>query len=79
MEDMAARVASLKLRVDTAERARAGAEYARQEAEKLLASATAALQQEFGAGTLEQAKALLDDFDRKIAAEVEKIEQALAQ
>jgi uncharacterized membrane-anchored protein len=77
MEDVAARVASLRARVAAAARARTGAEYARQQAEQAVEAATAALRQEFGVEAAEQAQALLDDFDRKIAAEVQKIEQAL--
>jgi hypothetical protein len=77
MEDVTAHVASLRARVDAAVRARTGAEYARQQAEQAVQTATAALKQEFGVETPEQAQALRADLDSKIAAEIQKIEQAL--
>jgi hypothetical protein len=77
MEDVAAHVASLRSRAEAAARARTGAEYARQQAEQAVETAIAALRQEFGVETPEQARAMLDDLDRKIAAESQKIERAL--
>jgi hypothetical protein len=78
MEDVAARVASLRSRVDQAVRARAGAEAARQQAEQAAETATATLKQEFGVETPEQARALAGDLDREIAAETQKIEASLS-
>jgi hypothetical protein len=78
VEDVTAKVASLRARVEQAARARTGAEYARQQAEQAVQTAAAALRQEFGVETPEQAQDQLADIDRQIAAEVQKIEQALA-
>lgn len=77
MEDVAARVASLRARRDQAERQRAGAEYARQQAEQAVAEAAAALKAEFGVETPEQARALRESLDSEIAAEAARIEQVL--
>jgi hypothetical protein len=77
MEDVAARVASLRSRVDAAVRARAGAEAARQQAEQAVEAATGALRQEFGVETPEQARALAADLDSQIAVEAQKIEASL--
>lgn len=79
MEDVAGRVASLRMRVEQALRARATAEATRQQAEQSVEAATGTLKQEFGVETPEQAKALLDDLDSQIASESQKIEQALSQ
>jgi RecA/RadA recombinase len=79
MEDVAARVASLRSRVDAAVRARAAAEASRQQAEQAVETTADVLRQEFGIETPAQAKALADDLDRQVAAESDKIEQALRQ
>jgi hypothetical protein len=77
MEDVSAKVASLRARVDAAARARTGAEYARQQAEQAVAEAAATLKQEFGVETPEQAVALAGDLDSQIAAKVQAAEAAL--
>ncbi len=77
MEDVSARVNSLRVRVEAAARARTGAEYARQQVEQAVEAAVIVLRQEFGVETPEQARALIDDLDRQVIVEVEKIEQAL--
>ncbi len=77
MEDIAATVARLRERVAQSERQRAGAEYARQQAEQAVQTAMEALKAEFGVDTLEQAQALQADLDRKIAEEAALIEKAL--
>jgi hypothetical protein len=78
VEDVTAQVSSLRARVQAAVRARTGAEYARQQAEQAVEAASLALRQEFGAETSGQAQELLADYDRKIAAEIQRIERALA-
>lgn len=77
MEDVAARVASLRARAEAAARIRVGAEYARQQAEQAVQQVLSTLSQEFGAESPDQARSLLADLDRKIAAEAEKVERAL--
>lgn len=76
-EDVAATVRRLRSLVESADRARHQAEYIRQQAERAVAEATAALKAEFGIETAEQAQAMAGDLDRQIAAEAAAIEQAL--
>lgn len=76
-EDVAATVARLKSSVEAADRLRHQAEYARQQAEHAAAESAAALKNEFGVETPEQAKLLAADLDRQIAAEAAAVERAL--
>jgi len=76
-EDVTAQVVRLRNRVEEASRARMGAEYARQQAEKTATGIMDLLKQEFGVESLEQAQVLQTDLDNKIAAELRVIDQAL--
>lgn len=77
MEDVAATVRRLRERALQADRARTGAEYARQQAEQAVAESEAAIKSEFGVSGIEEARSLYGDLDRKIAAEAQAIEAAL--
>lgn len=77
MEDVAARVAALRSRVEQAKRAADQAEYAREHAEHAAATAVAALESEFGVSTPAQALELRAALDRQIADEVARVESAL--
>jgi hypothetical protein len=76
-EDVAGTVERLRARRDEARTARIRAEHAREQAEAGVTQAIEALRFEFGVETSDQARNLLGEFDLKIAAEVQVIEQAL--
>jgi hypothetical protein len=76
-EDMAATVARLRARVEQANRARDQAAYAREQAQKDLAEADAALKAEFGADSPAQAAKLLEDVNQAIEHETAAVDTAL--
>lgn len=76
-EDVAATVASLRTRCELARDAKVRAAAAREQADQQLSQAVSALKAEFGVETPEQARGLMEDLDRQIAAEAARIDQAL--
>lgn len=77
MEDVAAEVARLQARAGQVRDARVRAEHDKEQAATQVTQAMGALRAEFGVETPEAARALREDLDRQIAAEVQRIEEAL--
>jgi actin-like ATPase involved in cell morphogenesis len=77
MDDVAATVARLQARCEQARTAKIRAEQAREQAEHAVTEVAAALKAEFGVTSPEQVRDLRTDLDKQIAAEVQRIEQAL--
>lgn len=77
MEDVTAEVARLRARCDQARDMRIRAEHDRDQAEQQVVQAVAALRDEFGVETPDQARDLRAALDREIAEEKARIEQAL--
>lgn len=77
VEDIAATTAALRARVEQANHVRMTTAYAKEQADQQLAAATAALKEQFGVETPEQARALAEDLDRQISAEAQAVEKAL--